>query len=510
MYRAAPGRRKASAALVLAALTVAGWVAGGDTAGARSTTVRAAVQKGPPGPSTPAGFLGLSFEYSAVPAYAGSAAALNPVLVQLIRNLTPGQTPVLRIGGDSTDQTWWPVRGAARPGVVSYTLTPAWLQTTAALARATDAKLILGINLAINNPSLAAAEARALLGGIGRSSIAALELGNEPDVYQTYPAYRDARGEVVHVRGRGYDFADYLKQYSAVRRALPRLPIAGPALGGAGWISQLGRFVADEPGLRLVTLHLYPLLCFASPGSQLYPTIEHLLSDASTTGLAHSAEAPASFAHAHGLELRVDELNSSTCGGKLGVSNTFASALWVLDTLFALDQDGVDGVNIHTFPTARYAPFSFTDTGGQWSASVLPEYYGLVMFSQAAPPGSRILPVRTVPAGPVKVWATVAGDKTDRVVLINESASPELVLLSAPRGTAGPAMSEQLLAPSLSATSGVTLGGQTFDPTTGMLTGAPQATTVAPSNGAYAITLPPASATSLDWPASSARAIPTP
>ena len=60
----------------------------------------------------PGGFVGLSLEYPAVAAYAGTdPSAVNPVFLQLIRNLNPGQLPVLRIGGDSTDWTWWPVVG---------------------------------------------------------------------------------------------------------------------------------------------------------------------------------------------------------------------------------------------------------------------------------------------------------------------------------------------------------------------------------------------------------------
>ena len=54
----------------------------------------------------PAGFLGLSLEYFAVPAYAGTnPSATNPVFVQLIRNLAGRNPPELRIGGDTTDRT---------------------------------------------------------------------------------------------------------------------------------------------------------------------------------------------------------------------------------------------------------------------------------------------------------------------------------------------------------------------------------------------------------------------
>src|SRR5438105_3985952 len=51
----------------------------------------------------PPGFLGLSFEYWAVPDYAGrSPRRLNPVFLQLIRNLAGGSEPELRIGGVTT------------------------------------------------------------------------------------------------------------------------------------------------------------------------------------------------------------------------------------------------------------------------------------------------------------------------------------------------------------------------------------------------------------------------
>src|ERR1039458_4244719 len=65
------------------------------------------------------GFLGLSFEFEAVRAYTGSdAAAINPVLVQLIRNLTPGQRPSLRIGGDSSPARMARARDSAEREVI--------------------------------------------------------------------------------------------------------------------------------------------------------------------------------------------------------------------------------------------------------------------------------------------------------------------------------------------------------------------------------------------------------
>ncbi|HTU88435.1 MAG TPA: hypothetical protein VMF57_22840, partial [Solirubrobacteraceae bacterium] len=58
------------------------------------------------------GFVGLSVEFPAVRTYTGlNPNAINPVFVQLIRNLAPGEAPVVRIGGNSSDATWLPAAG---------------------------------------------------------------------------------------------------------------------------------------------------------------------------------------------------------------------------------------------------------------------------------------------------------------------------------------------------------------------------------------------------------------
>jgi hypothetical protein len=63
--------------------------------------------------------------------------------------------------------------------------------------------------------------------------------------------------------------------------------------------------------------------------------------------MAHSVKPVVILAHRAGLPFRLTELNSVTCGGRLGVSDAFATALWAPDALSALLQTGVDGVNVH-------------------------------------------------------------------------------------------------------------------------------------------------------------------
>jgi hypothetical protein len=364
------------------------------------------------------------------------------------------------------------------------------------LASGLGAKLILGVNLATGRPRLSAAEAAALLAGIGSTNIAALELGNEPDVYSVFPWYRK-NGKPVFARSPGYSLSAFLGEARRLVAALPSVPLAGPATAELPWLNGIPSLLAAEPRLRMVTVHRYPLQgCLHNPSSPSYPSIPNLLSDRSSIGLAASLAPYVAKAHAGGLQFRVDELNSAAlagCLGRPGISNTFASALWMLDTLFDLAAVGVDGVNIHSLPGAAYEVFTFRRDAAGWQAFVHPDYYGMLMFARAFPSGAQLVPVH-VAAGPVKVWATHGADGHTRVALINQDSQPHPVELQLP-SAGGPAALEWLRAPSVSATGGVTLGGQTFgaETSTGSLP-SPQLQPASQLLGWYSIQLPPYSA----------------
>jgi hypothetical protein len=489
-------RRRACIAVVAAL----GFALPGAVA-AHADVVNASVSATPTGQPMAPGFVGVSFEYRALHLYTGrDPRAVDPVLLSLLRGLAPDQPPVIRIGGDSADGSWWPIRGMIPQDGIYYPITKGWLRTTQALAADLGAKLILGINLAAGRPAIAAAEGRALVEGIGRQHIAALEIGNEPDLYGVFPWYKDPRGHIYRARGRGYNLAGYTKQFLRWGRALPSVPLAGPAASGPTWMSGLGRFISAAPRLKLVTYHRYPLrACVTNPADPGFPTIARLLADSSSAGLAAPVAAYARVAHQHRLPFRIGEMNSASCEGSTGVSDTFASALWALDTLFNFAKAGVDGVNVHTLPGAAYELFTVShNAAGAWQAFVHPEYYGLAMFAQAFPPDARLLATTGVggTGSPVKVWATQGPDGTVRVTLINKDPAAEHDVALGVAGATAPGSLETLQAPSVSSTTGVTFGGQTFgdETTTGSLPAPPAATPVAPVAGSYAVPLPAGSA----------------
>jgi hypothetical protein len=507
-------RRRRAPVIALGAIAAlagpVGALATGDRALARarlSHTDVVTVSPTPLGSAVPGAFVGISLEYGTVAsAELPGRGGADPVLGQLIRNLSPGYAPVIRIGGESSDKTWWPVPGIPRPRGVDYALTPAWLADARELTHSAHARLILGINLEADSTAIAANEARQLLAAIGRRNVEALEIGNEPELYAGIPWYVTRAGQKGFGRPPTYSLADYMKEFATIAGALPPVPLAGPSTGADAWIAGLGQLLTANPTLRLATFHAYALDprgdafrghdCSTAIGEPAHPSVTALLNSYSSQTLVQGALPYIAIAHRHRIPFRIDEMNAITCAGAPGVSNTSASALWVLDELFQLVRAGVDGVNIHTWRGSAGKLFDMHYRHGRWVGTVAPEYYGMLMFVQAAPPGSRLLSTGRADAGPLRSWAVLAPDHSVRVVLINDSLkSTRWVLVRAP-GPSREAKLARLEAPSAYARKGITLGGKSFGSRTltGRLTGPADRSVIRPTADGYLVRLPAASA----------------
>ncbi len=461
-------------------------------------------------------FLGLALEYSGIRGWVGpGTAAPNPVLVQLIRNLDPVGRPLIRVGGLSTDHSWWAVPGMREPLGITDTLTPAWAQSLLSLVRALDARLVLGVNLEADSPRLARAEAEAFVKAFGRRYIDALDIGNEPPLYPGMPWYRTQGREVIPwyedtgtpVFGRGLSWgpSTFVTDYARIFNALPPVPIAGPDTQQAAWFAAYQhRFLAPHSRVRMLASHGYGLNnCVTNPASAAYPSIPHLLGDYALHDLLNTLIPDVRLAHANGATFRIDEMGSVTCNGRVGVSNTMASALWAAAALFSVAQDGVDGVNLHTYMGLSNGLFDFSDSARGWTGAVHPLYYGALLFARAAPAGSRLLHASLGGPPTLHGWATTGPGAVRHVVLLNDSTSNSAgVVVRAPRAVLGrrPAQLQRLTAPSVAATGAISLGGRSFGAatSTGVLP-APVSDPVRARAGAYRVTVPAASAVVLSF-----------
>jgi hypothetical protein len=497
----------ASAGAVACALGCAVVCAGTLAASARADPVTVPVLAGPHGGALPNNFLGLAFTYEPIPGWVGPPSQpVDPVLVQLIRNLAPRGQPLLRIGGESADHSWWPIAGYRKPFGITYDLTPAWTTAARRLAQAAHARLMLGVNLQADRTKLVAVESHELLDRIGARYIQSFQIGNEPNLYTIIPWYKRLNGRPVpqysqtgtpvYARPPSYDPADFADEVSRMLRVMPRFPIAGPETNAPSWMAAFARFLHPAGPAVTLTTHAYAgNKCVTDPSQWMYPTVPHLLGIAASHDQLAGLASFIGIAHGRGDGFRVDELGTVSCSGRSGVSNSMASSLWLLDTLFSMDDAGVNGVNLHTVNgvNALFTPYR---SGHRWVATVEPWYYGALLFTQAAPAGSRLLRVGNANRTGTRVWATLGTDRLVRVLVINDNiGSSARVLVRNPPGYGRrPATLELLRASGAYATGGVTLGGRSFGRTTTGTLRPPVTSSVVRRAGAYAVTLPPASA----------------
>jgi Glycosyl hydrolase family 30 beta sandwich domain len=437
----------------------------------------------------PAGFLGVGVEYQTFERYAGgNVHALDPVFEQLIRNLSPGQSPQVRIGGDTSDWSWWPVPGSRPPPGTFLTLTPRWVSVLRSFAQAVGARLIMGINLKADNVDVAVTMGRQLLTRLGTASIEALELGNEPNLFRSFGGYPTTPGS----GGPPYNFEVFLHAFTRLANAMPPYPLAGPAFARIGsWRNDFGTFLSNEPLVKIATVHGYALAgCETS--------VHNLLASCASYGMAHHIVPWVRTARAIGVPLRVDEMNVTPCPEGALVMRRFAESLWALRVLFEMAEVGADGVNMQTTAAKSDDLFTPARSGAGWQAAVQPEYYGLLMFARAAPPGARLVSLSQTPTTAIQAWATRAPDGTVRVVLINLGAHSQTVAVNA-AAESGPGTLERLDASSLTTQYGITLGGQTFgsQTATGRLAGRRQTSTARPHGHDYLLSMPAHSAAML-------------
>jgi hypothetical protein len=446
--------------------------------------------------NVPHSYLGISTEYWTLPLFERNM----PVLERVISLLhVPGDGPlVLRVGGDSADHSFWDPKSPKRMPAWAFQLTPSWLARLGNLVREDRLRLIVDLNLVTDTPLTAAAWAHAAQDALPHGSIAAFEIGNEPDLYSRRYWVGTLARSPFETRRLPIELtpSTYVEDFAAYARVIgenaPDIPLVGPAVAhprvGADFISTL---IQDErPELGGVTGHLYPYsACVSNPKSRSYATIGRLLSRAASAGLAADVAPAVAAAHAAGLTFRLTELNSVTCGGKPGVSNTFATALWAPDALFTLMRAGVDGANIHVRENAVNAAFTLNARGLQPH----PLLYGLLLFTRSLGPQAKLVRLRLDAARSLNLsaWAMrVAGDIL-HVVVINKGSHTVRMRLRMP--ATGGATVQRLVAPSVSSRAGVTLAGQHLG-ADGRWYGQRHVETVLPSPRGYELVVPQHSA----------------
>ena len=434
-----------------------------------------------PGLTIPADFLGISYEKNAL--VEPHFKAENTVFVNLHRNLGAG---TLRLGGNKVELTRWQADASASldkaTGLAVIGRTT--LDNFYGFLKATEWKCLHGINLAGNQPDSSADEAAYAL-KVGGTSILAIELGNEPNLYTNHD-----------LRKKGYDCPTYLPEAAAaikvIRARNPGIILAGPATARRPdhWFEDA---VAGLKGqLQIGTSHLYALSGGSTnPKSANFPSIENLLLPATMAKDVTMVDEHLAAAKAAGMRYRLAEFNSVSNGGRTGVSDTFVSALWATDFLFSVAAHGADGVNFHcNLKPGSYSPISTVK--GETRYTVHPLYYAMLLFHDAGQ--GRLLPTKVKSTANLVAHATLDDSGKVRVVLVNKDLTQDVVA-TVQVGTRFRAGSvHRLTAPQASSKDGVTYANTVVAADGRWQRTLATEKAVAVQNGRAVVSLPPASA----------------
>jgi hypothetical protein len=319
---------------------------------APSQTAKLTLHPEKPGPTVPPNFVGLSYETQQLsdPSFFSAA---NTGLVAQFRALAP--QGVLRLGGNTSDYGFWkptpsstpPVRPAREykvgdpPPDLSYGVTPEAVRNLRAFLDASGWTCLYGINFGTNTPALAAAEAEFAAKTLG-PRLDYLQIGNEADRFGS--TVRDPK-----LTGHPWNADAFLDEWivfaNAILGRVPNARFGMPDIAGnPQWFSTIGDRLAADPmraHVACLTHHHY----FTGPPSNPKANITDLL------GPDPSVQRDAALVSAAAAKLRtawrMTEGNSCYRGGKPGLSDVFASALWSADYMLTLASLGYAGVNLH-------------------------------------------------------------------------------------------------------------------------------------------------------------------
>jgi len=347
----------------------------------------------------PENFQGLSYE-TGIMAYSGSFLnTSNTVLVQLVKNLGPG---VLRLGGNSADTYGWAGTPRMKDSPKSFLYTTD-VDNMVSFSKACGWPVLYGLNLGANDPAMAAREAQYVSNSL-QGNLLAYHIGNEADLF-----YNNGQ------RSASFTYAGFRPQweatYNAVKNAVPNATFAGPDVSyQKSWITN---FANDEhQNIVLVDSHYYQ----AGPASD--PSINIQTIFKAYSGNTTYLQTLNSAGKQYNLPYRLSEANSIYGGGKKGVSDVFASAIWGLDFMWRVVSNNGSGVNFHGDANSTYSPI--ISANGKTVAQ--PLYYAFLAFKD----GSKKTALLNTVLAPTNVNCTAYASKsgtTTFVTLINKDST---------------------------------------------------------------------------------------
>jgi hypothetical protein len=297
----------------------------------------------------PTDFVGLSYEIQQLtdPDFFSPA---NTGLVRAFRELTTHG--VLRLGGNTSEFGYWkPTPSspepqhpetrevAGEPRAQYYSVTPEAIRNLAGFLKATGWSCLYGIGMGTNTPERAAEEAAYVAKTLG-ARLQYFQIGNEVDLFGHH--LRDPKT---------WSSKTYLDEWLAIARAITaRVPKARFGLpdvaSNVDWLPEIAELwpaVQNPPHVTTLSHHHY----FGGPATNPAVNVPNLLKPETMARVQRTADKATAAAAKMGVRVRMTEGNTCYRGGKPGVSDVFAAALWSANYALLLAENNYSGINLH-------------------------------------------------------------------------------------------------------------------------------------------------------------------
>jgi hypothetical protein len=346
------------------------------------------------GPHMPADFVGLSYEVQQL-ADPSFFSAQNSGLIREFKALS--STGILRLGGNTSEFAYWKpapdspepehpqVREAeGEPKAHYYAVTVEAVKNLTQFLQAAGWNCVYGIGMGTNTPARAAEEAVFVAETLG-DRLQYFQIGNEADLFSRH--LRDPKT---------WSAKAYLEEWLTLARAVAaRVPAAKFGMpdispGTVSWLTE----IADEwpsiqaaPHVTTLSHHYY----FNGPATNPEVSIPNLLKPETMQKVQDTANVARAAASKMGARVRMTEGNTCFRGGKPGVSDVFAAALWSADYSLLLASNDYLGVNLHGGTGKSVA----NSVGGSLPGDALLEANGETPEQIAAHPHPFYTPIAT-------------------------------------------------------------------------------------------------------------------
>jgi hypothetical protein len=345
------------------------------------------------GPRMPLDFVGLSYEVQQLtdPSF---FSAQNRGLIREFKALS--STGVLRLGGNTSEFAYWkpkpdspePEHPQVRevegePKAHYYAVTVETVRNLAEFLQATGWTCVYGIGMGTNTPARAAEEAVFAAETLG-DRLQYFQIGNEVDLFSRH--LRDPKT---------WSARTYVEEWLSLARAIaagaPAAKFGMPdVVGAVSWLTEIADewpSIQDPPRVTTVTHHYY----FGGPATNPEVNIPNLLKPATMQKVQNTASIASAAASKMGARVRMTEGNTCYRGGKPGVSDVFAAALWSADYSLLLASNDYSGVNLHGGTGKSVA----NSVGGSLPGDALLEAKGETPDQIAAHPHPFYTPIGT-------------------------------------------------------------------------------------------------------------------